>query len=224
MGGRTQEADVESLCIFICKSLYPVLIVEQFGTVLIFGTVFQNRIIWNEAETKPLLLVSPQSWLYCSVLGTATASGMQNWWQKTVPSWVVAHAFNPSLGRQRQADLCEASLVYRASSKTAKLRQRRKSLKTESCQRCNWTRGHVPAPANSRPRQLQPCVPSFRVKDGRKGFMESPSMTKESRQGQTRGRGVHAWKPREAIEWSCEGEAWLPWRCQSLGILAKKSC
>lgn len=73
MGGRTQEADVESLCIFICKSLYPVLIVEQFGTVLIFGTVFHNRIIWNEAETKPLLLLSPQCWLYCSVLETATS-------------------------------------------------------------------------------------------------------------------------------------------------------
>ena len=33
---------------------------------------------------------------------------------------VVAHTFNPSTWRQRQADLCEfeASLVYRASSRT----------------------------------------------------------------------------------------------------------
>lgn len=36
----------------------------------------------------------------------------------------MAHAFNPS--RQRQADFCEfdASLVYRASSKTARIIQR----------------------------------------------------------------------------------------------------
>ena len=35
---------------------------------------------------------------------------------------MVGHAFNPSIGRQRQEDLCEfeASLVYRASSRTAR--------------------------------------------------------------------------------------------------------
>ena len=34
----------------------------------------------------------------------------------------MAHAFNPSYWRQRQADLCEfeASLVYRVSSRTAR--------------------------------------------------------------------------------------------------------
>ena len=34
---------------------------------------------------------------------------------------VVAHAFNPVLRRQRQIDLCEfeASLIYKASSRTA---------------------------------------------------------------------------------------------------------
>lgn len=73
MGGRIQEVDVESLCIFICKSLYPVLTVEQFGTVLIFGTVFQNWIIWNEAETETLLRPSPQCWVYYSALETATS-------------------------------------------------------------------------------------------------------------------------------------------------------
>lgn len=35
---------------------------------------------------------------------------------------MVAHTFNPSLGTQKQADLCEskASLVFRASSRTVK--------------------------------------------------------------------------------------------------------
>ena len=39
---------------------------------------------------------------------------------------VVVHAFNPTLRRQRQAELCEfeASLVYRASSRTARTTQR----------------------------------------------------------------------------------------------------
>ena len=41
--------------------------------------------------------------------------------KKQTSGWVVvAHAFNPSMGRQRQSDLCELedSLVYRASSRT----------------------------------------------------------------------------------------------------------
>ena len=39
---------------------------------------------------------------------------------------VVAHTFNPTLGRQRQVDLCEfeANLVYSASSRTAKATQK----------------------------------------------------------------------------------------------------
>ena len=39
---------------------------------------------------------------------------------------MVAHAFNSSTRRERQVDLCEfkASLVYRASSRTARATQR----------------------------------------------------------------------------------------------------
>lgn len=39
---------------------------------------------------------------------------------------VVAHTFNPSIGRHRQVDLCEfkASLIYRASSRIARATQR----------------------------------------------------------------------------------------------------
>jgi hypothetical protein len=50
---------------------------------------------------------------------------------------VVAHAFNPSTWgwgwRQRQEDLCEfeASLVYRASSRTARATQRISVSKTK---------------------------------------------------------------------------------------------
>jgi hypothetical protein len=43
------------------------------------------------------------------------------------PCWaVVAQVFIPALGRQRQEDLCEleASLVYRASSRTARVTRR----------------------------------------------------------------------------------------------------
>ena len=35
---------------------------------------------------------------------------------------MVAHAFNPALGRQRQEDL-QASLVFKASSRTAKVQR-----------------------------------------------------------------------------------------------------
>jgi hypothetical protein len=44
---------------------------------------------------------------------------------------MVASAFNPSTGRQRQADLCEfeASLVYIVSSRTARAIQRNKKTK-----------------------------------------------------------------------------------------------
>jgi hypothetical protein len=43
------------------------------------------------------------------------------------------HAFNPSIGRQRQEDLCEfeASLVYRVSSKTARAIQRNPVLQNK---------------------------------------------------------------------------------------------
>ena len=46
---------------------------------------------------------------------------------------VVAHILIPAFGRQRQADLCEfeTSLVYRASSRTARATQRNPVLKTK---------------------------------------------------------------------------------------------
>ena len=46
---------------------------------------------------------------------------------RNILNWaVVAHAFNPALRRQRQEDLCEfeASLYYRASSRTARATQK----------------------------------------------------------------------------------------------------
>ena len=46
--------------------------------------------------------------------------------QREIMNWaVVAHAFNPALGRQRQVDLCEfeASLAYRASSRLQSYRE-----------------------------------------------------------------------------------------------------
>jgi hypothetical protein len=60
----------------------------------------QKRIVGSAVNTQGLPLTS------CVILGT---------FEK-----VVAHAFNPALGRQRQADLCEfeASLIYRVSSRT----------------------------------------------------------------------------------------------------------
>lgn len=44
---------------------------------------------------------------------------------------VVAYTFTPTLGQQRQVDLCEleASLVYGVSSRTAKEMQRNPALK-----------------------------------------------------------------------------------------------
>jgi hypothetical protein len=51
---------------------------------------------------------------------------------------VVVHAFNPALGRQRQADFYqfEANLIYKVSSKTAKGTQRNHvSNKTEQQQK-----------------------------------------------------------------------------------------
>jgi hypothetical protein len=46
---------------------------------------------------------------------------------------MVAHAFNPRTEESRQGDLeCEASLVYRASSKLARATQRNPVLKTKS--------------------------------------------------------------------------------------------
>lgn len=47
--------------------------------------------------------------------------------------------------------------------------------------------------------------------------MESSSVNKESHWGQAYVRGVPAWKPREGIVWSCEGEARLCWRPQDVG-------
>ena len=47
--------------------------------------------------------------------------------QEAESSWVeMAHTFNPALRRQRQTDLCEfeASLVYRASSRTVRATQK----------------------------------------------------------------------------------------------------
>jgi hypothetical protein len=64
----------------------------------------------------------------------------RGWWEvisrvqavllKQALSWVV-HAFSPTLGRQRQADLYkfEASLIYRSSSRTAKDTERNPILK-----------------------------------------------------------------------------------------------
>ena len=45
----------------------------------------------------------------------------------------MAHTSNPALGRQRQADFCEfkASLVYKASSRTAGVTQRNSVSKTK---------------------------------------------------------------------------------------------
>jgi hypothetical protein len=53
---------------------------------------------------------------------------------------VAAHTFNPCIGRQRQADICEfeASLVYRASSRTAKATQRNPVSKKKKSKLSRW--------------------------------------------------------------------------------------
>ena len=49
--------------------------------------------------------------------------------------------------------------------------------------------------------------------------MESPSLTKESCCDQVCGRDVPAWRPREAIVWSCEaGSPWRPEDVQDAGV------
>jgi hypothetical protein len=48
----------------------------------------------------------------------------------------------------------------------------------------------------------------IRVKD-KKGLKDAPSATKEIQRCWERVRGIPAWRPREAIVWSCEGEAWI---------------
>jgi hypothetical protein len=52
---------------------------------------------------------------------------------------VVAHAFNPALGRQRQEDL-QASLVFKASSRTAKVQRNLVSKKKKKKRKQNNTR------------------------------------------------------------------------------------
>ena len=53
---------------------------------------------------------------------------------------VVAHAFNPSNWRQRQADLCEfeTSLVYRVSSKTGSKATQSPCLKNQQTKWRSW--------------------------------------------------------------------------------------
>ena len=61
---------------------------------------------------------------------------------------MVGHAFNPSIGRQRQADLCEfeASLVYRASSRTARATQRNPVSKKQTNKQkyLSWSGSYMP--------------------------------------------------------------------------------
>jgi hypothetical protein len=60
--------------------------------------------------------------------------------EKPLKPIVVAHAFNPStVRRQSQADLCEfeASLVYRASSSTARAAQRSPVSKNKNKNKTN---------------------------------------------------------------------------------------
>ena len=58
--------------------------------------------------------------------------------------------------------------------------------------------------------------------------MDASFVAKESCQGQTCGKGILAWKPGEAIAWSCGGEAWITletprcWRCQSVGYKPRR--
>ena len=76
---------------------------------------------------------------------------------------VVVNTFYPSTQEtDTQLSKFKVSLVYRASFRTAKLRQSRKPRKTESWWRCNWTRGPWPAPASNRTCQLRPLHSTFR--------------------------------------------------------------
>lgn len=83
--------------------------------------------------------------------------------------------------------------------------------------------GQVAAPPSSRTGQLWSHSAGFRIKDRRKGIVQSPSVAKESHCSQACVRGAPAGRPWEAIVWSHEGEArispetpgcWRYWSCR----------
>lgn len=91
-----------------------------------------------------------------------------------------------------------------------------------------WTCGsYIAAPTSSRTWQLPPCGSG---QGHKKVVVESHSTANESCWGPACVRGAPAQRPKRAIVWNCEDEAWIVletsrcWRYQSVRMPAKESC